>query len=82
MTTRILHQRVVEVAPLGILRVDEPNFPSSRPMLDGFLALNCEQDIVVVLAINENFESVALGKAFDQPLAVFEGSPRINGASL
>src|SRR5437773_10564963 len=44
-------------------------------MLNGLLALNCEPDIVVMLAIDEHFKSVALAETFDQSLTVFEGAP-------
>ena len=44
-------------------------------MRNGLLALNCEPDIVVMLAIDEHFKSVALAETSDQSLTVFEAAP-------
>jgi hypothetical protein len=52
--------------------VDQPHFPRPQPVLNRFLSLNCQSDVVVVLAVNEHLESVSLCKTFYEAHAVFE----------
>jgi hypothetical protein len=55
-----LNEQVVQVAPFGIFRMYEAYFPRSRPVLDRFFALNRQTDVVVVLAMHEDLQSVTL----------------------
>jgi hypothetical protein len=49
MTRKIL----IEIPPLGILPLDELEFPIASPLLDAFLTMDRVQDIVIGLDIDE-----------------------------
>jgi hypothetical protein len=47
----VLKQRIKQILPIRILRVNETNLPCARPMLDRFLALNSSTNVVVLFEI-------------------------------
>ena len=49
----VLNQRIKQILPIGILRVNKPHFPCAWPMFDRLLALNSSTDVVVLLEIDE-----------------------------
>jgi hypothetical protein len=66
------NQRGIQVIPFSIEAMDQPNFPSSWPMFDGFFSLNREADIVVLFVIDEPFETVRFRKSLYGTFAMFE----------
>lgn len=68
------NQRVIKVIPFGIHAVNEPDLPRARPMLDRFFTLDCVADVVEAFVIDEQFQSVELGEALDQPFAMLVGT--------
>jgi hypothetical protein len=70
LTGSVLCQPFKQILPVRILRVNETHFPRPRPMLDGFFALNCGPDVVMVFEIDKAFERVPLGETVNQAFAV------------
>jgi hypothetical protein len=64
-------QSVVEVVPLRITALDQPNLPRARPLLHGLLPLDCESDFYVSLDIDEARNAVTLHETGAGPLPVF-----------
>jgi hypothetical protein len=67
---------IVEITPLGILAMNEPDFPGARPMFEVLFPLNGGQNRFMMLDVNELVQSIPLAEAFDQALAMF---PRTAG---
>jgi hypothetical protein len=55
--------------------MDQPDLPSARPMLDCFLALDCELNCIVPLEPNQFPQSVSLRKSRNQSLPMFISAP-------
>src|SRR3954454_24173110 len=66
-------QRVVQIIPIRIHRVDEPHFPGTRPMLDVLLALDRRLNGVVRFVVDEALRAMLFRKAVDQSLTVLVG---------
>ena len=66
---------VVEVIPLGILRQDEIDFPSARPMLQILLMLDRCSNVLVVLGPDETPKPVFFGEAIHYTLPMFPSTP-------
>jgi hypothetical protein len=66
------NQRGIQIIPFSIEAMDQPNFPSSRPMFDGLLSLNCNTDIVVLFVVDEPFKTVRIGKSLYGTFAMLE----------
>ena len=66
------NQRGIQVIPFSIEAMDQPNFPSSRPMFDGFFPLNRDADIVVPFVVDQPFKTVRFGKSLYGTFAMLE----------
>ena len=71
-----LNQRLIQVLPIWIHRVNEPHLPGARPMLDRLLARNSVADIIEAFIVDEHFQAVAFGKSCDESLAMLERATR------
>ena len=71
---RLIVQRLVQIEPARIGIHYQLRLPGPRPVLHVRFALNRIGDPFVELHIDEAFEAIALGEAFDEPLAVLVGA--------
>lgn len=72
LPTQISYERIVQVIPIRIGRVDKPNLPCARPVLDSFLALDSISDIIEIFRIDKFFQAITLRKSLDESLAVLK----------
>jgi hypothetical protein len=56
------------------LRLDEIDFPGARPMLNIFLPLDRQADVIVMLGPYQQLQAVSAGKPLNHPLAMLPGS--------
>ena len=56
-------KRRVQVEPVGIVRLDQPDLPVAAPFLDGFFARNGGCRVVVSLEPDETIDTVFGGEA-------------------
>ena len=54
---------VVEVVPLGVAALDQPDLPGAGPFLERLFALNCVGDFLVRLIVHEADDPVNLDEA-------------------
>ena len=70
----LLVQILVQIAPFGIALDDQAGLPGAGIMLDVFLALDRGANVLEEFYVHEEFQSVALGEALGQALAMFPGA--------
>ena len=61
--------------PIGVIREDETNLPSARPMLQISLPLYRGADIIMTLGVDQKLEAISLGNARDHTLPMFPDAP-------
>src|SRR5205809_1133684 len=71
-----LSEGVIQVEPLWVVCVDEPDLPGATPVLDVLLALNRTSDVVECLEVNEGLQTVALREACDSSDTMFVNTGR------
>ena len=59
-----------QIAPIGIERADQIEFPCARPMFDVLFALNGGERGGMLLVIRQHFHTVLPTEALDEPLAM------------
>jgi hypothetical protein len=64
----LLGERIVQVAPIWIVQLDEPDFPSTRPALECLLPSDSGQDQVMSFGINQPVQTVAIDEIGPAPL--------------
>ena len=56
--------------------MNEPHFPSPRPVLDKLLALDGVTDVVELLVVDEALQAISLGETRNTTFTVLEGALR------
>jgi len=64
------------IVPVRIHRVNEPDLPRARPMLDVLLSLNGSLNGVMPFIVDETFETVVLGKTLGETFPMLVGKLR------
>src|SRR5579862_5411458 len=72
LPAQISRDGIVQVIPIRIDRVDKPNLPGARPVLDRFLALDGIADIIKIFRIDKFLQAITLRKSLDESLAVLK----------
>jgi hypothetical protein len=70
----LANQDVVQIAPIGILSLDQPQLPGPIPSFDLFLACDRFVHIIVRFVSHEHVHGVPLGEAFDDAVLVLPSS--------
>jgi hypothetical protein len=70
------NERIVQINPFRIHRVDKTNLPGARPVLDRFFALDGVSDILKTLCIDQSLQAVTFRKSINKTFPMFEGSSR------
>ena len=70
------NERIVQINPFRIGRVDKTNLPGARPMLNRLFPLNCVSNIFKALCVDQSLQAVTFGKSINKPFPMFEGSSR------
>src|SRR4051812_40027022 len=70
------NQRVVQVFPIWIQSLNEPDFPGPRPVFDVLLALNSAVNVVETFVVDQYLQPVLLCESFNGAFAVLEGAAR------
>jgi hypothetical protein len=65
-----LRKRIEQIVPSRIETMNGSNFPSARPMLHRFLALNRTSHIIVPFVVYKSFQAITFGEAFDESFTV------------
>jgi hypothetical protein len=68
-------QSVVEVLPVRIAALDQPNLPGARPLLHGFLPLDRAGDVLVNLDMHQTGDAISLDEAGAAALPMFPDPP-------
>ena len=66
-----LNQRIVEIGPVRIVRVDKPHFPRTRPMLHRLFLLDSSPNILKCFVSDELLQAVAFREAVNETFAMF-----------
>jgi hypothetical protein len=69
-------QSFVQIVPVRIVGVNEPNLPSPWPFLNAMFSPNGIANILVERCIDQPFRAVFLGEPFDDSLAMFPRTAR------
>src|SRR2546422_8993276 len=69
-------ERVVQILPVRVHRVNEPHLPSTRPMFDCFLSLNGVTDVIEALVIHEYLQAVLLCESLNEAFPMLESATR------
>ena len=71
-----LDEHSVEIVPIRVSGVNEPDFPGARPMLYGILTLNGISDVVKALQINQPLQAMTPSKSVNKSFPMLEGALR------
>src|SRR5262249_3538428 len=66
------NEGIVQIVPIGIHRMDQPDLPGARPVLDCLLTLNCVANIVKVLVVDKALKPVTLREPFDHAFTMLK----------
>ena len=70
-----LSECIEQIPPLGVLPVDQPHLPRTRPVLDRLLTLDRGANIVMLFKIDELLQVILLRKTAYQTVAMFMAAP-------
>jgi hypothetical protein len=71
----VLSECIKQIPPLGVLPVDQPHLPRTRPVLDRLLTLDRGANIVMLFKIDELLQVILLRETEYQTVAMFIAAP-------
>src|SRR6185369_11548852 len=73
--TESCQEAIIKVVPIRIVCHDQPDLPGSPPGLESLLPQDRRLDVLMALAIHKALQSITLGKAFQDVVAMFPDAP-------
>ena len=67
---------LIQIQPIGVVLLDQRQFPGARPVLDVLLALQGVPDVVEFLVVDQSVDTISLCETIGRALPVLPSSAR------